>query len=64
MESQSTLVGADGRVELHAVAQVHMHLTLVVGPRHTERDDAFWLHQPLNQLRLLEFGMLVVDVFD
>ena len=48
VETQASLVGADGGVELHAVAQVHLHLTLIVHPGYTEGDDAFGLHQTFN----------------
>ena len=64
VEAQSALVGADGRVELHAVAQVHLHLALVVDPGHAERDDALGLHQSLDELCLLELGVLVIHFFD
>ena len=38
MEPQAALVGADGAVELHAVAAVHLHLALIVHPGHAEKD--------------------------
>ena len=64
MEAQAALVGANGAVELHAVADVDMHLALVVSPRYAERDDAFRLYDAFNQLDFLELGMLVVDILD
>ena len=64
METQSALVGTDSRVELYAIAEVHLNLTLVVDPGHTERDDALRLYDALHNLRLLKLRMLVVDVLD
>ena len=64
MEAQSALVRADGAVELHAIANVHLHLALVVNPRHAERGDALWLHDALDNLGFFKLGMLVVDVLN
>ena len=36
VEAQAALVGADGGVELDAVAAVHLHLALIVDPGHAE----------------------------
>lgn len=40
MQSQTTLVRAEGRVELDAETTVYLELTLVVFPDHAEVDDA------------------------
>lgn len=40
METETTLVGAKGRVELNTVTAVDLNLTLVVLPNDTELDDA------------------------
>ena len=64
MEAQAALVGADGAVELHAVAAVHLHLTGIVHPRHTEGDDALRLHQALDQTSLLVLGVLFHNGLD
>ena len=64
MEAQAALVRADGAVELHAVAEVHLHLALVIDPWHAEGDDALGLHKALDELGLLELGVLVINVFD
>ena len=63
VESQSTLVRANGTIELHAVADVHLNLALVVDPGHAEGSDTFGLDDTLNNLSLLEFRMLVVHIF-
>ena len=63
MESDTSLVGTDSVVELHAVADVVLHLTLVVDPSHTECEDAVGLYHTLDDAGLLEFRMLVVDFF-
>ena len=64
METQTALVGADGTVELNAVADVDLHLALVVDPRHAESGDALRLYDALNDLGFLELRVLVVDIFD
>ena len=64
MESQSALIGADGTVELDAVAQVHLYLALVVNPGYAERDDALRFHDALDNFRLLELRMLVIDILN
>ena len=64
MEAQAALVGADGAVELDAVAAVHLDLALVIDPRHTEGDDALRLDQTLDEGGLLVLGMLLHDGLD
>ena len=64
VEAQAALVGADGAVELDAVAGVGLDLALVVHPGDAEGEDAVRLDHPLDDLRLLEFGMLVIDFLD
>ncbi len=64
MEAQSALVGANGAVKLYAVANVDLHLALVVNPGYAEGGDALRLNESLNDFRLLKFRMLVIDVFD
>ena len=69
MEAQAALVGADGGVELAAVAAVHLDLALVVHPGHAEADHPVRLHQTLQnavflQLRvLLHIGLQGVEHF-
>ena len=58
MEAQAALVGADGAVELDAVAAVDLHLALIVHPGHTEGDDPLGLDQALDQAGLLILGVL------
>jgi hypothetical protein len=41
MEPQSSLVWAQGRVELHTVSAVYLDLVLVIFPDHTELYDPF-----------------------
>ena len=56
MEPQTALVGADGAVELHTIAVVHLNLSLVVHPGNTEHDD------PLRGDETLQKGVLPVVV--
>ena len=64
MEAKTALVRTNRAVELHAIAEVDLHFTLVVHPRHAESDDTFGLDYALHNLRLLELGMLIVDVLN
>jgi len=53
MQAQAALVGANGIVELHAVAAVHPHDALIVHPRHAEKDRAIRLGEALENGLLL-----------
>ncbi len=64
METQAAFVRANGTVELYAVADVYMYLTVVVCPRNTESDDALRLYKALDKLSLFELWVLVVNVLD
>ena len=64
VETKTALIRTDSAVELHAIADVHLHLALVVDPGHTESGDALRLYDALNDLGFFEFRMLVVNVFD
>ena len=64
MEAQSALIRTDGRVELYAVADVHLNLTLVVDPGYAECGDALGLHQALDDFRFLKLRMLVIYILD
>ena len=64
MEAQAALVGADGAVELHTVAAVHLNLALIVNPGYTEGDDALRLDQTLDQSGLLVLGVLLHNGLD
>ena len=64
MEAQTALVGADGAVELDAVAAVDLHLARVVHPRHAELDDAFGLDDAGDHALVDEFGVFGHDRFE
>ena len=57
MQTQTALVGTNGGVELHAEAAVHLHIALVIHPRHTEHDLALRLNQALQQAVFLIVGI-------
>lgn len=42
VETETALVWTEGRVELHAVTTVDLHVSLVVLPDNAELDDALW----------------------
>ena len=64
VETQSALIRTDGTVELYAVADVHLHFSLVVNPRYTEGGDALRFHNALDDLCLLKLRMLVIYILD
>ena len=41
VESKTTLVGTQGRVELDTISSVDLHLSLVILPNHSELDHSF-----------------------
>ena len=53
METQAAFVRADGAVELYAVADIYVYLTIVVCPRHAEGDDALRLYESFDELCFL-----------
>ena len=64
VETNASLVGADGIVVLDAIAHIVAHLTLVIDPGNTEAEDAIGNAESLYQVVALEFGVLVVGVLD
>ena len=62
METQAAFVRADGAVELYAVADIYVYLTIVVCPRHAEGDDALRLYESFDELCFLKLRMAVVYV--
>ena len=62
MKPQTALIGTNGAVELHTVANVHMHFATVVDPWHPERDNALRLDNALHNLGFFKLWMLVVHV--
>ena len=59
MESESTFVWTQGRIELYTVAAVDLNLILVVFPDHAELDDS--LRDGSNLKGGLEFGVLLEE---
>ena len=64
MEAQSTLVRANGTVELHAVTQVDLDVAVVIHPRHTEGNDALGFYQSFYQFDTFKLRMLVIDLLN
>ena len=62
MEAQATLVGANGAIELHTVADIYLHFALVVHPGHSEGDDTLGLYNALYDFCFLKLGMTVIDI--
>jgi hypothetical protein len=63
-ETQAALVGAEGRVVLHAVTTVDVILKVIVHPNDTELDGALGLDHTLEQAGLLVLGVGVDDRLD
>ena len=61
MEAQAALVGANGGVELYAVAAVYLGNAVVIDPGNTESDDALRLDKTLEEACLLPLGVLIDD---
>ncbi len=51
VEAEPALVGPDGAVHLDPEAPIHLHLALIVHPRHPEEDHPLGLDDPLEDLR-------------
>ena len=64
MEAKSSLVRSDRAIELDAVAEIGLNLTVVVNPCDTESEDSVWLYESLDDLSLLELRMLVINFLD
>ena len=61
VEAQAALVGADGVVELHAVALVDADVAFIVHPGHAEEDHAIRLDHALEDGVALVDGIAVHD---
>jgi hypothetical protein len=59
VQTETTLVWTESRVELNAVATVYLDLVLVVFPDNTELDDTFWDGGDLESF--LVFGVLLEE---
>ena len=59
MQTAAALVGADGAVELYAVAAVYLNVSVVVHPAYAEGDDALGLNDALGNAGLYVVGALV-----
>ena len=59
VEAKAALVGANGRVELDAIAAIDLDLSRIIDPRHAEHDDALRLDKTLEQSVLFIFGMSI-----
>jgi hypothetical protein len=59
METETSLVGTESRVELNTVSTVYLDLVLVIFPDDTELDDAFWDGGDLESF--LVFGVLLEE---
>ena len=63
METDTTLVRANGIVKLHAIAEVGLNITVIIGPGNAESEDTVGLNKALDDTGLFKFRMLIVDFF-
>lgn len=61
METDTAFVRANGVVMLNTVPHVGLHLTFVVDPGDTEREDAVGNAKTFNQVVTVELGVFVVS---
>ncbi len=59
VETQTSLVGANGAVHLNAVAAVDFDFAFVVSPGNTKHDDTFGLGNSLQNFSVLVLGILL-----
>ena len=64
VETKSTFVRSNSTVELYAVTQVSLNFTLIVYPCHAESKDTIRFYHTFNDFCILEFRVLVVNLFD
>ncbi len=64
VETETSLIRADGTVELDAVAGVGLDLAAVVDPGDAESENAVRFHQTLYNLGFLKLRMLVIYLFN
>jgi hypothetical protein len=59
MKAQSALVRPDGAVHLDSEPAVHLHLPVIVEPRHAEHQHTLRFNHPFQDSRFLVFGVLL-----
>ena len=64
METDTSLVRTDGVVVLNTVAHVVLDLSLVINPRHAERENTVGYAEALDEVVTLKFRMFVVFILD
>ena len=64
METDTSLVRANGVVVLDTIAHVVLYLALVVDPGYAEREYAVGNAEALDKVVALKFGMFVVLILD
>jgi hypothetical protein len=64
VETDTTFVRADSIVELHAITKIGLHVAVVVGPGHTERENSVRLYHTLNDTGFFKLRMLIVDILN
>ncbi len=62
METDAAFIRADGLVELDAVAEIGLHVAVVVDPCHAESKYSVRFYHPFDDTCLFKFGVLVIDV--
>lgn len=61
MEAQAAFVGADGVVELNAVASVDLGISLVIDPGNAEHDLSVGFNHAKQNTIVQEFRLLILN---
>ena len=64
VETDTAFIRTDSRVELNSITCVCLNLPVIIHPSHLECKDTLRLYNTLDDLRILEFRMLVVNFFN
>ncbi|CDE58517.1 uncharacterized protein BN799_00556 [Prevotella sp. CAG:873] len=64
METDTAFIRAYSVVELYAVAYIVLDFALIINPSNAEGEDTVRLDHALYDFIALEFGVLVVDLFN
>ena len=64
METKTTLVRSDCRIELNTITGICLNLTVIIHPCHLESKNTLRLYDALYNLRIFKLRMLVVNFFN
>ncbi|MPN34945.1 hypothetical protein SDC9_182439 [bioreactor metagenome] len=62
MKTQTSLVWANGIVELNSVTKIHLHFPFIIDPWHLKCKDTIRLNKAFGNFGLFKLGMLIVHI--